>query len=502
MGNLTLGEPISENENEYFDLINKRIENETKITSEQVINIGNKPKKYWKTVILHFLDKQYKLGITWCKELHQIIKTYQFTSEQKFIGVFFWQRFEMKTKPKCLNNNPQHSLHTSLTLPKINLDNDEEKINNSNIYKSSKNLHDLTSSQYISELSKNEYEKNKEKLKEYINIFKKHLKDKEHPISICIKLFVEIFSREIQLYTDEIEEIKNMNEKKERAKIVSEAICQQLVFYLFKLQKCFGYMYSPVFSFKYFEQEKEEFTTMFSTEFFSHKKLYDLILNLLTLEKEEEIYNFCKHILILNENCIQPKNVGVNPRFCLDKETYKLQIGFIKQKNIKLSDEQNDFITNHFKSKDYVPYKSSMDLLKTIKMVHAPIEKINVLYSMGNEIIKNINNIWKPLEKYLPKNYLSVDGDELIKIFAYIIIKAKIPEILSHLSFIKNFTTKDTKSSMIGYYYTTIEAGVILAKKMEEKNYIEENKFDDINTYNNNNKRKISGNSSTDISNH
>ena len=173
MGNLAFSETVTENENEYFDLINKRIENETKITSEQVINIGNKPKKYWKTVILHFLDKQYKLGITWCKELHQIIKTYQFSSEQKFIGVFFWQRFEMRTKPKCLNNNPQHSLHTSLTLPKINLDDDEEKINNSNIYKSSKNLHDLTSSQYISELSKNEYEKNKEKLKEYINIFKK-----------------------------------------------------------------------------------------------------------------------------------------------------------------------------------------------------------------------------------------------------------------------------------------------------------------------------------------
>jgi hypothetical protein len=51
-----------------------------------------------------------------------------------------------------------------------------------------------------------------------------------------------------------------------------------------------------------------------------------------------------------------------------------------------------------------------------------------------------------------------------------------MPEILSHLSFIKNFTTKDTKSSMIGYYYTTIEAGVLLAKKMEEKDYINSEK--------------------------
>jgi hypothetical protein len=237
---------------------------------------------------------------------------------------------------------------------------------------------------------------------------------------------------------------------------------------------------------------------MFSSEFFSYKKLYDLMLNLLTLEKEQEIYDFCKHILVLNEYNVKPKNIGVNAKFCLDEETYKLQMDFIKKKNIKLSENDLEFIKNYFTEKNYIPYKSSIELIKTIKMVHSPIDKINVLYSMGSEVIENINKIWKPLEKYLPKNYLSVDGDELIKIFGYILIKAKMPEILSHLSFIKNFTTKDTKSSMIGYYYTTIEAGVILAKKMEEKDYNNENKMENLK----NDKRKISGNSSTDISNH
>ena len=494
MGNLSLSETVTEKENEYFDLINKRIENETKMTSNQAINIGNKPKKYWKNVILHFLNKRNKLGITWCKELYEIIKTYQFSSERKYIDVFFWQRFEMRTKPKCLNQSPLISLSKSINKSNINKQTELDL----NINKSSKHLNDLTNSQYISELSKNEYEKNKEKLKEYIKIFKKHLKNKDHPISICIKLFVEIFSREIQLYTDEIEEIKNIKDKLDRAKIVSEAICQQLVFYLFKLQKCFGYMYSSVFSFKYFEQEKEEFTTMFSSEFFSYKKLYDLILNLLTLEKEQEIYDFCKHILILNEYNIQPKNIGINSKFCLDKETYKLQKTFIKENNIKLSENDLDYIKNFFIGKEYIPYKSCIDLIKTIKMVKAPIDKINALYSMGNEVIENINKVWKPLEKYIPKNYLSVDGDELIKIFCYILIKSKMPEILSHLSFIKNFTTKDTKTSMIGYYYTTIEAGVILANKMEEKDYMNEEKMENLDI----NKRKVSGNSSTDLSNH
>ena len=471
MGMINSDEMISENENEYFDLINKKKETTkesiSSSTSQSISSIDkSKPIKYWKNVILHFLEKQNKLGITWCKELYQIIKAYQFTSEQKYLDSFFLQKFELKTKPKCLYHSQSISLNNSFNLNKSqNLD--ENLIKSS----SSKTLYDLTSSQYISQMSKNEYEKNKMKLKEYIAIFKKHLKNKDHPISICIKLFVEIFGKEIQSYTDEIEDIKKSDEKQQRAKTVCAAICQQLVFYLFKLQKCFGYMYSSIFNFKYFENEKEEFTIMFSTEFFSHKKLYDLVLNLLTLEKEQEIYDFCKHILILNQLGIKPIHFGVDPKYCLDQDTIDFQLNFIKHKNIKLTEDELNEIKNYISKKDYIPYQTSIDLIKKVKLHQAPFDKMNVLYSMGNDVIENINNIWKPLEKFLPKNFLSVDGDELRKIFAYILLKAKVPEILSHLSFIKNFTTKDTKSSMIGYYYTTIEAGVLLAKKIEEKDY-------------------------------
>ena len=504
MGIINTDEMISEeNEDEYFDLINKKIETTKASSLSQKQNCDNKPIKNWKKVILHFLEKQNKLGIIWCKELYQIIKAYKFTSEQKFLDFFFWQKFEISTKPICLNYSPSSSLNNSLSLASTQSQINEEK----NYSSKSLNLNDLTSSQYLSEISKNEYEKNKLKLKEYITIFKTSLKNNDHPISICIKLFVEIFSREIQLYTDEIEEIKNLEEKINRAQEVTEAICQQLVFYLFKIQKCFGYMYSPVFSFKYYQQEKEEFTKMFSSLFFQHKKLYDLMLNLLTLEKEKEIYDFCKHILILNESGIKPKNFGINPKFCLDNDTVQFQLNFIKKNNIKISEDEinliKDFIISKNKDKkndEYVPYKSTIDILKKIKMVQSPIDKMEILYSMGNDVIENINTIWKPVENFLPKNFLSIDGDELIKIFGYILIKSKMPEILSHLSFIKNFTTKETKTSMIGYYYTTIEAGVILAKKIEEKDYFNEDKIEENNI--NNKKRKISGNSSTDISNH
>ena len=453
--------PEVENENEFFDLINQKIKNESQISLKEGLNIDGKPKKNWKISLLHYLEKQSKLGITWCKELSQIIKIYPFVSEKKYIDYFFWQRFEVKTKPKCLNLSPNHSLKL------LKVENDE--INQQS--QSTKVVPTISRSQLVSEISKKEYENKKEKLKEYINIFKKHLKDKDHPITVCINLFVDIFCREIKLYTEEIEEIKFIKEKKERAKEVSAALTQQLVFYLFKIQKCFVYLYSDVFSKKYFKQEKEEFTNMFTAEFFSHKKLYELMINLYTLEQEEEIYSFCLHTQILNNNYIHPKDVKVNNKFCLDKETIEVQRHFIKQKEIKLNQEEINNMKNIYNNKDYIPYKSSIDLLKTIKIYMTPMEKINVLYSVGNDVIKNINKIWKPIEKYLPKNFLSVDGDDLISIFCYIVIKAQMPEILTHIQFIKNFTTKETKSSMVGYYYNAFEAGIINAKDVEEKNY-------------------------------
>ena len=206
MGIINSEEMISEeHEDEYFDLINKKIET-TKVSSSHTKKQNfenNKPIKHWKKVILHFLEKQSKLGITWCQDLFQIIKAYQFSSEQKYLDYFFWQKFEIRTKPTCLNISPSSSLNNSFSLASTQSQLNEEKLSSSK----NLNLNDLTSSQYLSELSKNEYEKNKLKLKEYITIFKSHLNNNDHPISICIKLFVEIFSKEIQIYTDEIEEI-------------------------------------------------------------------------------------------------------------------------------------------------------------------------------------------------------------------------------------------------------------------------------------------------------
>ena len=434
---------ITRESEEYFDLINQKLSKETHTQhNDHKQYQQTKPSKNWKASLIKYINKQYDLGITWYQEVKdQILKT-NFTSETKYLELFLWQKFEMRTKPRCLNYQSTSS----------------------------------TSSSPVDE-SLSEYELNKEKIKEYIKIFQTHLQNTDHPIAICINIFLNIFCREIKFHIEQIKLIKDINERKDHSKLVSEAITEQLVLFIFKLQKCFGYMYSSALAYKFYKKEKEDFITLFTSEFFSHKTLYDLIMELFTLTLENDIQSFTEHLHKLNEVDIQPGDVGVNINFRLDRYTEKAQVDFLLKNNIDLSDEKLIYLNTYHKREGYVAYESSIELLKKIVEYQTPFDKISLLASISTDVIDNVMKAWKHLEDSLPKNYLSIDGDELILIFSFIVIKAEMPELLTHLFFIGNFITQDMKSSMIGYYYTTIEASVITVKGVDVELLREKNKM-------------------------
>ena len=97
----------SKENDEYFNLVNQIITNEKQ-------NCNNSKNKYknWKESQLKFLDKQNKNGIDWYKELYDLIKRKKIQNENKFI--FFWSKFELKTKPNCLNQSSSMFLSNSL----------------------------------------------------------------------------------------------------------------------------------------------------------------------------------------------------------------------------------------------------------------------------------------------------------------------------------------------------------------------------------------------------
>ena len=106
------------------------------------------------------------------------------------------------------------------------------------------------------------------------------------------------------------------------------------------------------------------------------------------------------------------------------------------------------------------PYETAIQLLKQIQKFKTPFEKMMIFASISSEITECINDFWKDLSGYIDNNLLNLEIDQLMAIFIYIIIQAQISDICVHCKMIKSFTTCITKASMIGYYYSTVEASV------------------------------------------
>ena len=122
------------------------------------------------------------------------------------------------------------------------------------------------------------------------------------------------------------------------------------------------------------------------------------------------------------------------------------------------------------------PYETAIQLLKQIRKYKTPFEKMMIIASISNEITDCINDFWTEMENYIKKDFLGIEAEQIMTIFIYIIIKSGIIDIFVHCKMIKYFTTCTTKSSMIGYYYSTIEASITYIKTLKNVDELFQNK--------------------------
>ena len=118
------------------------------------------------------------------------------------------------------------------------------------------------------------------------------------------------------------------------------------------------------------------------------------------------------------------------------------------------------------------PYYKAIRTIQNLKKFKVPFEKMLLIAGISNEITHCVNEFWQNhlANADIPQNLLSINADELMTIFIYIIMKSQLAELIVHGKLIKEFTTTTTKSSMVGYYYTTIEASLIFINSVENKN--------------------------------
>lgn len=136
---------------------------------------------------------------------------------------------------------------------------------------------------------------------------------------------------------------------------------------------------------------------------------------------------------------------------------------------------------NKLKSKLSLGYTPAVKLLSSVKNVILPYKKMLKISMVSEEITKCVNHFWEEAKPFIPKeDYLTITADDLMVLFIYILIKSEMSDILVEERIIENFTSKMTRGSSIGYYFTTLQAAIdyitnekITDDKMIRSNFLE-----------------------------
>ena len=433
---------------EYFNLIAQQIQ---KLTNEKLFSLQCKKKQsqeqtifqssnpvynplnqiHCKTFILQYLAFEYEQGKLWVADLYRLISREIFYTEKRWLNLFFWQEFEKRTKPKCLVRKCKRMFY-----PQSDYFTYEVENNNNT---------DATT----------EYKVYKEKVYTYMRILKEHIMNEDHPINFIIKHFVIKFSAYVKENIDTLVDMKVHNPEQfnsECNSIVNDII-SQLQSFIMKTEECLAKLYNNTLNFQILVQEEDEFINLISGLIFDQGDLSKYITQLITLTLFNEIAEF-KAILTIKAN-IYPEELNIPDKFCLN--------------NSSLS-----FFENTYKSKypraeilDQ-PYLDTIELLKSITLYKKPLDKLLLINKLSRSISECINKFWSAVDKTIPPNSLGIEGDDLMNILSYIVIKSQMSELIAQMKFIELFTSTKTRSNMIGYYYSTLEVSILQLNSMKD----------------------------------
>ena len=264
----------------------------------------------WKSYLLNALNNMAKEeAYTWAGNLCETISNESFPNQTKYQNMFFYQELQILSKPK-LKNNSLSSLERTTYFPDFKKKDITEKIEDSFAEKDDKfdpkdpmysikmkisnnlmgSFVSADSDSPNSSLRKDpnyEYQYNKNKIKEYMEIFKEHLSLKDHPIYYVINLFINEFVPVIKGVNESYK--NNLDPKNIGYDDKAKDVIKQLQNFIVLMQNVIKLFYSRSISYEYFRDEKDEFLNLVSYIIFSSVKIYEAFFQLFQFMNKDNI---------------------------------------------------------------------------------------------------------------------------------------------------------------------------------------------------------------------
>ena len=308
------------------------------------LNPGEEPKNFinWLDFIYQYLYKEKALGLFWAEQMTIELDKEIFLSENKYLSEFFYEEFELENMPKCLYNETNLNNSTIKSQQKINLDNSNLNITRNlggSFMNSPNNIEEKNTINL-------KYKYFRDKIKGYINKFKQHIFNKDHPINRVTQIFVELWVKYAEIKINSLKKkYSDLNNKLniDEINLVVNDLTQELQRFVVHLQISLKLFYSRTINYSYFNEEKDELINLITSLLFRTGNIYNTVFELYRLSMQQEIEKTTKNLQNLKK--ANPEEFGINKQYCLNLITLILQEEILNKK-LKELDESNSIGNN------------------------------------------------------------------------------------------------------------------------------------------------------------
>lgn len=427
-----------------------------------------RPNIDWKTYLFNFFEKQIRKNHEFYEDIIDDIKQERFGFEKHYLSFMFFIDYQNTYNSRNRDYNfKEYIIEDELDYEKQLK---SRLSRNSNIdfengrTKSFLFIPEIPEEEINEEQnSSNEQKKKRKKVINLIKLIKSQIEQKNHPINIVIS----IFEKHISSLIENLYKVYKLKPKKDIQKL-NNTIFTNIQKFTVKIHTAVKLFYSRAINLECFSEEKDELINVIMTILFDTGSIYNNTFELLKLEYNEEVEDF-RYKLELFKN-LKPKEIRIEDKFCLDNNTKNLINELKNKKGEKSLGLCNNII---FIDDKLQGYETAINKLLTLPSIKSPYKKMMLIASISTEITECVNSYWLGMEDILPKpGYLQVNSDELLKIFIFIVAHTQLSDLFINVKFIQNFTFSLTKSSMIGFYNSTLDAAIdyIQIKLLEEVN--------------------------------
>lgn len=106
------------------------------------------------------------------------------------------------------------------------------------------------------------------------------------------------------------------------------------------------------------------------------------------------------------------------------------------------------------------PYKSAIEnltIMADMELTRSPFDMVTCIANISKDIEREITEFWRGIDIINPEK-LIIDGDNILMLYLYIILEAKIPKLFAYIKMMDEFSTTYVRSiSRFGYCLSTLE---------------------------------------------